>query len=47
MSNITPGIRITLREEDFLVTDVRKNIVDVEGITELVKGDEIYLRSGS
>lgn len=38
MSNITPGVRISLRGEDFLVTDSRKNIVDVEGISELVKG---------
>lgn len=38
MSNITPGLRLTLRGEDFLVTDVKKNIVDAEGITELVKG---------
>ncbi len=38
MSIITPGIRLSLRGEDFLVTDVAKNIVDAEGITELVKG---------
>jgi ERCC4-related helicase len=38
MSNITPGVRISLRGEDFLVTDSKKNIVDVEGISELVKG---------
>ena len=38
MFNITPGIRLSLRGEDFLVTDVKKNIIDVEGITELVKG---------
>lgn len=38
MTNITPGIRLSLRGEDFLVTDVKKNIIDVEGITELVKG---------
>jgi len=38
MSNITPGVRISLRGEDFLVIDSRNNIVDVEGISELVKG---------
>ncbi len=38
MSNITPGLRISLRGEDFLVTDNTKNIVETIGITELVKG---------
>jgi len=36
--NIAAGIRLTLRNEDFLVTDVKKDIIEVEGITELVKG---------
>lgn len=36
--NIAAGIRLTIRNEDFLVTDVRKDIVEAEGITELVKG---------
>lgn len=39
MSQVTPGVRITLRGEDFLVTDTKKgNIIEAEGITELVKG---------
>lgn len=38
MSNITPGLRISLRGEDFLVTDNTRNVVDVIGITELVRG---------
>ena len=33
--NIAAGIRLTVRNEDFLVTDVKKDIVEVEGITEL------------
>lgn len=37
MTNITPGIRLSLRGEDFIVTDARKNIIEVEGISELVK----------
>lgn len=36
--NIAAGIRLSLRDEDFLVTDVKKDIVEVEGISELVKG---------
>jgi SNF2 family DNA or RNA helicase len=36
--NIAAGIRITLRDEDFLVTHVEKDIIEVEGISELVKG---------
>ena len=36
--NIAAGIRLTVRNEDFLVTDVKKDIIEVEGITELVKG---------
>jgi len=36
--NIASEIRLTLRNEDFLVTDVKKDIIEVEGITELVKG---------
>ena len=31
-------MRISLREEDFLVTHVEKEIIEAEGITELVKG---------
>jgi ERCC4-related helicase len=37
MTNITPGIRLSLRGEDFIVTDARKNIIEAEGISELVK----------
>lgn len=37
MTNITPGIRLSLRGEDFIVTDAQKNIIEVEGISELVK----------
>jgi ERCC4-related helicase len=36
--NIAAGIRLSLRNEDFLVTDVKKDIIEVEGISELVKG---------
>lgn len=36
--NIAAGIRINLRDEDFLVTKVEKTIIEVEGISELVKG---------
>ncbi|GGA95165.1 helicase-related protein [Mucilaginibacter rubeus] len=36
--NIAAGIRLSLRDEDFLVTHVEKDIIEVEGISELVKG---------
>lgn len=36
--NIAAGIRLSLRNEDFLVTDVKKDIIEAEGISELVKG---------
>ena len=36
--NIAAGIRLSLRDEDFLVTHVEKYIIEVEGISELVKG---------
>lgn len=36
--NIAAGIRISLRNEDFLVTHVEKDIIEAEGISELVKG---------
>lgn len=36
--NIAAGIRLSLRDEDFLVTDVKKDIIEAEGISELVKG---------
>jgi len=40
---LTTGTRITVRDEDFLVTDVRPNydetyLIEAEGISELVKG---------
>lgn len=38
MNNITPGIRIHLRGEDFLVTGCEHDIIDAEGISELVNG---------
>jgi len=38
MSSITPGIRIRLRGEDFLVTNSERDIIDVDGISELVHG---------
>lgn len=38
MSNVTPGIRIRLRGEDFLVTNCERDIIDVDGISELVHG---------
>lgn len=39
MSQVTAGVRITLRGEDFLVTDTKKgDIIEAEGISELVKG---------
>ena len=36
--NIASGMRLTLRGEDFLVTHVENEIIDTEGISELVKG---------
>ncbi len=36
--NIAAGIRLNLRDEDFLVTHVEKDIIEAEGISELVKG---------
>lgn len=36
--NIAAGIRITVRNEDFLITDVKKDIIEAEGLTELVNG---------
>lgn len=36
--NIAAGVRLSLRDEDFLVTHVEKDIIEVEGISELVKG---------
>ncbi|MCO6490027.1 MAG: hypothetical protein J5I98_16570 [Phaeodactylibacter sp.] len=41
--DIATGTRITVRNEDFLVTEVRKNhddthIIEAEGISELVRG---------
>lgn len=36
--NVTPGIRINLRGEEFIVTNKERHIVDVEGISELVYG---------
>ncbi len=43
MNNIAPGIRISLRGEDFLITEITDNhgkskIIRVEGISELVQG---------
>lgn len=42
-ANLATGTRITVRHEDFLVTDVRTKhdgtqIIEAEGISELVKG---------
>lgn len=36
--NIAAGMRISLREEDFIVTHIEKDIIEAEGISELVKG---------
>jgi ERCC4-related helicase len=36
--NVAAGIRIRLRDEDFLVTHVQNDIIEAEGISELVKG---------
>jgi len=36
--NVTPGIRIRIRGEDFIVTNREKDLIDAEGISELVYG---------
>jgi SNF2 family DNA or RNA helicase len=36
--NIAAGMRLTLRGEDFIVTDVKTEIIEAEGISDLVKG---------
>ncbi len=36
--NIAAGMRITIRDEDFIITKTDHNIVEAEGISELVKG---------
>lgn len=36
--NIAAGIRLSLRNEEFLVTHVEKDIIEAQGISELVKG---------
>jgi SNF2 family DNA or RNA helicase len=36
--NIAAGIRLRLRDEDFLVTHAANDIIEAEGISELVKG---------
>ena len=38
IKNVTPGIRIRLRGEDFLVTNKEHTIIDADGISELVYG---------
>lgn len=38
ITSITPGVRITVRGEDFLVTQNINHIIEAEGITELVYG---------
>lgn len=35
---IAAGIRLRLRDEDFIVTHVERDIIEAEGISELVKG---------
>ncbi len=37
-NNISSGMRLKLRDEDFLVTHAENEIINVEGISELVKG---------
>lgn len=37
MTTITPGVRLRLRGEDFLVTKCEKHLIDAEGISELVQ----------
>jgi superfamily II DNA or RNA helicase len=37
-SNLAAGIRLRLRDEDFIVTHVNNDIIEAEGISELVKG---------
>ena len=41
IKNVTPGIRIRLRGEDVLVTNKERTIIDAEGISELVYGQNI------
>jgi len=36
--NVSSGMRLTLRGEDFIVTDVKNEIIEAEGISDLVKG---------
>lgn len=36
--NIAAGMRLTLRGEDFITTDVKNEIIEAEGISDLVKG---------
>lgn len=39
MNQISPGVRVTVRGEDFIVTDNKgTNVIEVEGISELVHG---------
>ena len=39
MPQISPGVRISIRGEDFIVTEKKsENIIEVEGISELVQG---------
>lgn len=38
IKNVTPGVRINLRGEEFLITNKEQHIIDVEGISELVYG---------
>lgn len=38
INNIAAGMRITIRDEDFIITKTDSNIVEAEGISELVKG---------
>lgn len=39
MSQISPGVRVTVRGEDFIVTDNHgTNVIEAEGISELVQG---------
>jgi SNF2 family DNA or RNA helicase len=35
---IAAGMRLTIREEDFIVTDAKNEIIEAEGISDLVKG---------
>lgn len=40
MSQVTPGIRLRLRGEDFLVTKCEGNIIDADGVSQLVYGSK-------